>query len=204
MWNLIQLLGVFFSFFLFFFLWNGITLNSLICFWTGTTHFWVVIFHAGKNNDNVLAFKMFLAYLCDELGHCQAVQQLLFNKLFSPGELSTCLHRLTQPRYAQNVSSKHVAVPVHTLPRTAFMFPFQLYVNKTQTHKRFRRTLFIRTKHNIQIFGVIPFIKLQNKVKWWKMRWRAKPLIHFWSSYVVFMSSAWKNVIMIISKWAFS
>ena len=30
------------------------------------------------------------------------------------------------------------------------------------------------------------------------MRWRAKPLICFWSSYVVFMSSAWKNVIMIM------
>ena len=28
--------------------------------------------------------------------------------------------------------------------------------------KRFKITLFIRTKHNMQIFGVIPFIKLQN------------------------------------------
>ena len=33
---------------------------------------------------------------------------------------------------------------------------------KIQTHKMFKRTLFIRTKHNIRIFGVIPFIKLQN------------------------------------------
>ena len=31
-----------------------------------------------------------------------------------------------------------------------------------QTHKRFKRTLFIRTKHSMQIFGLIPFIKLQN------------------------------------------
>ena len=31
-----------------------------------------------------------------------------------------------------------------------------------QTHKKFERTLFIRTKHNLQIFGVIPFNKLQN------------------------------------------
>ena len=33
-----------------------------------------------------------------------------------------------------------------------------------------KRMLFIRTKHNMQIFGVIPFIKLQNDtqtmVKW--------------------------------------
>ena len=34
---------------------------------------------------------------------------------------------------------------------------------KIQTHKRFKGTLFIRTKPNIQILGVIPFMKLQNK-----------------------------------------
>ena len=31
-----------------------------------------------------------------------------------------------------------------------------------QTHKRFKIRLFIRTKHNMRIFGTIPFIKLQN------------------------------------------
>ena len=32
-----------------------------------------------------------------------------------------------------------------------------------QTHKRFKRTLiFLGQIHNLQIFGVIPFIKLQN------------------------------------------
>ena len=43
---------------------------------------------------------------------------------------------------------------------------------KIQTHKRLKRTLFIRTKHNMRMFGVIPFIKLQNDtsttVKGWK------------------------------------
>ena len=34
--------------------------------------------------------------------------------------------------------------------------------SKLQTHKRFKRTLFIRTEHSLQIFRVIPFIKLQN------------------------------------------
>ena len=34
-----------------------------------------------------------------------------------------------------------------------------------QIHKRFKRTLFIRTKHNSQIFGEIPFIKLQTTFK---------------------------------------
>ena len=34
--------------------------------------------------------------------------------------------------------------------------------NKTDTNKRFKRTLVIRTKHNMRIFEVSPFIKLQN------------------------------------------
>ena len=38
----------------------------------------------------------------------------------------------------------------------------QQHTWKIQTHKRFKRTLFIRTKHNMQIFWVIPFIKRQN------------------------------------------
>ena len=33
---------------------------------------------------------------------------------------------------------------------------------KIQTHKRFKRTLLVKTKHNLRIFGVIPFIKLKN------------------------------------------
>ena len=37
----------------------------------------------------------------------------------------------------------------------------QLDECQIQTHKRFKRTLFIRTK-TLEIFGVIPFIKLQN------------------------------------------
>ena len=32
-----------------------------------------------------------------------------------------------------------------------------------QTHKRSKRTLFIRTKYNMRICGVIPFFRLQNK-----------------------------------------
>ena len=31
-----------------------------------------------------------------------------------------------------------------------------------QTHERFKIMLYIRTKHNMPIFGVIPFIKLQD------------------------------------------
>ena len=35
---------------------------------------------------------------------------------------------------------------------------------KLQTHKRFKRTLFIRTRQNQQILGEIPFAKLQNDI----------------------------------------
>ena len=31
-----------------------------------------------------------------------------------------------------------------------------------QTRKRFKKKLFIRPEHNLQFFGVIPFIKPQN------------------------------------------
>ena len=42
-------------------------------------------------------------------------------------------------------------------------FSVTLYSShKVQTHKMFKRTLFIRTKYNMQIFEVIAFIKLQN------------------------------------------
>ena len=39
-----------------------------------------------------------------------------------------------------------------------------IWVNfvKSKTHRRFKRMLFIRTKHKMLIFRVIPFIKLQN------------------------------------------
>ena len=35
---------------------------------------------------------------------------------------------------------------------------------KVETYKMFKRTLFIRTKHNIRIFAVIPFNKLRNDI----------------------------------------
>ena len=50
-----------------------------------------------------------------------------------------------------------------------------------QTHTRFKGTLFLRTKHNMRIFGVIPFIKLKKRrsEKPPKMRWGAKSLMCF-------------------------
>ena len=65
--------------------------------------------------------------------------------------------------------------------------------------------LFIGTKHNVQIWGVIPsnqatetFKQQLNGEKQWKMRRKAKPLTCFGLNYVVFVSSAWKTVGMTI------
>ena len=52
---------------------------------------------------------------------------------------------------AQNVNKKDVIESKYIINN-----------NKTDTNKRFKRTLFIRTKHNMRIFEVSPFIKLQN------------------------------------------
>ena len=68
---------------------------------------------------------------------------------------------------------------------------------KIQTHKRLKQILnkpFIRTKHNMHIFGVIPFTKPQTTLKWWTMSCRTKTLACFWLSHVVFESSTRKNV----------
>ena len=47
---------------------------------------------------------------------------------------------------------------------------FKKQMNRIQTHKRFKRTLFIRTKHNMQIFGYKTTLKRQlngkNDDKW--------------------------------------
>ena len=66
-------------------------------------------------------------------------------------------------------------------------------LDEIKTQKRGKWTLFIRTKWNMQIFRVINPLYQATKwyltIKWWKMRWRAKPLICFQLSYVVFMSN---------------
>ena len=43
---------------------------------------------------------------------------------------------------------------------------------KVKTHKRFKRTLFIRTKHNMPIFEVISIMKLQNDTLTTVKRWK--------------------------------
>ena len=66
-------------------------------------------------------------------------------------------------------------------------------LREIQTHKRLKIMLFIRTKHNMQIFRVIPFIKLQNdKQQLNGEKWDGEQ-IHL-SSFGWAMSCAWKNV----------
>ena len=48
------------------------------------------------------------------------------------------------------------------LEQSAAIMTSDVYVSQIQTYERFERTLFIRPRQNQQIFGVIPFVKLQN------------------------------------------
>ena len=53
--------------------------------------------------------------------------------------------------------------------------PFQRTLqteNIVQTHKRFKIMLFIRTKQDMRIYGVIPFIKLQKTTYTTIKRWK--------------------------------
>ena len=88
---------------------------------------------------------------------------------------------------------------VYTDARKIQLHQLKGFFIEIQTHERFKRTLLIRTKHSLQILGVISSYKttLQQQLngeKRWKMRWKDKPLIGFWLSYVVFLSIAWKRL----------
>ena len=79
-----------------------------------------------------------------------------------------------------------------------FLYTIQMWANTNSKHIiRLKRRLFVRTNHNMRIFGVIPFIKLQNDtettVKRWKIICRTRTLICFWLSHAVFVSSTWKK-----------
>ena len=82
-----------------------------------------------------------------------------------PEDSATIRRRTKKAEAAAVAAAEHVKkFGVCMVPfRMALLFSGECWlVDEIQTHKRFKRTLFIRTKHNMQIFRVIPFIKLQN------------------------------------------
>ena len=81
-----------------------------------------------------------------------------------PGlEPGTLRSRVRRSNHTRSLSSKfEVTVANVSDLVTPAHSTFSCVLFKIQIHKRFKRTLFIRTKHNMRIFGVIPFIKLQN------------------------------------------
>ena len=89
---------------------------------------------------------------------------------------------------------------IHT--QTLFEGDHGLLYKRSKHIKGSKECYLFGLSHNLQIFVVISLIKLQNDKqqlngeKRWKMRWKAKSLFCFWLSYVVFLSSAWKNVSM--------
>ena len=86
------------------------------------------------------------------------------------------LQSRARARATTMMTTKHMEVPTNSTRTTTMMTTKHTEVstnsiltnndkNEILTHKRFQITLFIRTKHNMQIFGVILFIKLQNDIK---------------------------------------
>ena len=73
-----------------------------------------------------------------------------------------------------------------------------------QIYRRFKRTLFIRTKQPANFRGnplcqaTKRHLNKSNGEKRWKTRWKATPLICFWLSCIVSMSSTWNNVGMTV------
>ena len=101
-----------------------------------------------------------------------------------------------------SLSLRHTHTCIHWCAQDPIASVKWIFI-EIQTHERLKRTLFVRTKHSLQIFGVISSYKTTLKQqlkceKRWKMRWKAKPLIGFWLSYVVFLSIAWKRLSYVV------
>ena len=79
-------------------------------------------------------------------------------------------HWRTDGMYAMRGRTNHTTAWSNTVlwwvwpftQRNACGEKMNLHAWKIQTQKRLKRMLFIRTKHNMQILGVIPFSMLQN------------------------------------------
>ena len=60
------------------------------------------------------------------------------------------------------LSAFYIVVHQHTVRLENCRFLREITEKEIQTQKRFKRTLLIGQKKKLQIFGVVPFIKLQN------------------------------------------
>ena len=74
----------------------------------------------------------------------------------------TSLWRTNDPALRHQPSCPHLTTSFKAILFRNTIHKQLTYHSEIQTHERFRRTQFIRTKHNWRIFGVIPFIKPQN------------------------------------------
>ena len=66
-------------------------------------------------------------------------------------------HIETWSKHTKGLSGAGVAVPVVSETARTCTTQGSHIRNLVQTHKRLKRTLFIGTKHSVQIFGVSPF-----------------------------------------------
>ena len=108
------------------------------------------------------------------LDSCVLSDDLCFaQNLLSPLKRSEALI----PKYTHDFTI--ITVPFSVLDPSSFIFACAsflfsfypaikrrvgLHVDEIPTHKRFKRTLFIRTRQNMHIFGVISFVKLKDDI----------------------------------------
>ena len=91
----------------------------------------------------------------------------LFAELLSRGWTRSDLEKLAFHNFYRVLKAAEQVIKLTVTtdsPGASPVSQFGLAVRRTwvQTHKRFKIMLFIRTKHNMRIFGITLFIKLQN------------------------------------------
>ena len=122
-------------------------------------HKWVLLSHRQFETN---ATTVRLHYSCCLMDACYNVVKWIL--VISPTTVRMLYWSVTfatewMPVYGWiEVTSLPVTIRLRDSCRTADL----VWCHWIQTHKRFKITLFIRTKHNMRIFWVIPFIKLQN------------------------------------------
>ena len=101
-----------------------------------------------------------LLFLCVGFGHETVLGLLIFCVSYSLRWCSFVVYFLADSVKEIWCSNWWWYVWEEKILKQEWVLAFQ---NKIQSHERLERVLFIRTKHNMHIFRVTPFFKLQNK-----------------------------------------
>ena len=103
------------------------------------------------------------AHNSDQMSQSSRVSDAIHYRYTRPSSLVET--ECNRPEFSPEFSHQSTQLLANTqstlVPRQKNQKQTKNFLNWVQTHKRTQRTLFIMTKYNHQISGVIPFIKLQ-------------------------------------------